>query len=52
MMIGIVFEVGLILVIIFQVYFLVLQDRQGLLEPGRGLLCHIVYAHGFNIELL
>lgn len=51
MVVRIVFKVRLILVIILQVYFLVLQNRQGFLEPGWSLLCHVVYAHGFNIEL-
>ena len=42
MVVGVIFEIGLVLRIIFQIDFIITQDVEGLLQSARCLFSHVV----------
>lgn len=51
-MVGVIFEVGLVLIVGFEVYLVALEDFQGLLKAMRDLLGHKIQALRSQVQLL
>ena len=51
-MIGVVFEVGIVEMRIFQIYFVVFEDLEGLFKTAWYLFVNVVDIGSFYIELL
>lgn len=52
MVVGVIFEVGLVFVVGLEVYLIALEDFQGLLQAMRDLLGHEIKALRSQVQLL